>query len=162
MFDKEDNVVNTAEKVNPREENVMISIVTNYITDGEEDTMEILTKGIYRTKGSLKQIIYQDTEATGFENCETKINIRDDNFVTILRRGETNGSDLIMQCDKKFYSQYKTPMGSICLGIMASQIDNDLDKNGGKLHIKYTVDMNGSFVSENEISIKVEYLTYSF
>lgn len=157
MFNKDSYVVNNAEKINPREENAMIKLKTKYISvsNNEEDTIDILTKGIYRTKGGLKQIIYQDTEATGFENCETKITIRDDKFVTILRRGENNGSDLIMQCGKKFYSQYRTPMGSICLGVMASQIDSNLDVNGGKLHMRYTVDMNGSLVSENEIYITV-------
>lgn len=155
LFDKDTNIVNHAENINPREENAIIKIKTKYISNDGEDLLDIVTKGVFRTKGSLKQIIYQDTEATGFEDCETKITIRNNSLVTILRRGENNGSDLIMQCDKKFYSQYRTPMGSICLGIMASQIDVSLDENGGTLYMRYTVDMNGSFVSENEINIEI-------
>lgn len=155
FFNEDTNVVNLTEKINPKDENAIIKMRTNYVANGEEDSMDIVTKGIYRTKGSLKQIIYQDTEATGFENCETKITIRNNDCITIIRRGDNNSSDLIMQCEKKFYSQYRTPMGSICLGVMASQIDSSLDKDGGNLYMKYTVDMNGSLVSENEINITV-------
>lgn len=155
VFDEDNDVVNLAEKVNVKEENAIITIKTYYLSNDEEDSTDIMTKGIYRTKGSLKQIIYQDTEATGFENCDTKITVRGDDFVTILRHGYNNGSDLIMQCEKKFYSQYRTPMGTICLGIMASEVDSTLDESGGNLHMKYTIDSNGSLVSENEVTITV-------
>lgn len=77
-------------------------------------------------------------------------------MVSILRRGNKVGSDLIVQYDKKLYSQYTTPMGSVLIGVMANVIENSFNENGGTLHMKYTIDMNGSFVSENEIDISVE------
>lgn len=152
-----DSIVTNAEKINSKEENAIIKINTIFIgQDDEEDKTELITKGIYRQKGSLTQIIYQDTEVTGFYDCETKITARSDKFVSILRRGNKVGSDLMVQCDKKLYSQYITPMGSILIGVMANLIENSFNENGGNLHMKYTIDMNGSFVSENEIDISVE------
>ena len=47
-------------------------------------------------------------------------------------------------------------MGSVLIGVMANVIENSFNENGGTLHMKYTIDMNGSFVSENEIDISVE------
>jgi len=149
-------IVTSAEKLNTKEENAIIKMKTIYITDEGKDETEIITKGVYRKKGSLSQIMYQDSEATGFYDCETKLTARSNAFVSILRRGNQIGSDLMIQCDKKLYSQYTTPMGSICIGVMANQIDNSFNENGGNLYMKYTIDMNGSFVSENEITVNVE------
>lgn len=152
-----DNIITNAEKINSKEENAIIKINTIYIgQDDEEDTTELITKGVYRQKGNLTQIIYQDTEVTGFYDCETKITAKKNDLVSIFRRGNKVGSDLIVQYDKKLYSQYTTPMGSVLIGVMANVIENSFNENGGTLHMKYTIDMNGSFVSENEIDISVE------
>ena len=153
---KDTGIVTIAEKLDTNQENAIIKMKTVYISENEEDETEIITKGVYRQKGNLSQIIYQDSEATGFYYCETKLIANGNNFVSILRRGDKVGSDLMIQCDKKLYSQYPTPMGSVCVGVMANQIDNSFNENGGSLHMKYTIDMNGSFVSENEIIVNVE------
>lgn len=158
LIDNGDNIITTTESTNAKKENAIIKINTTYISQDDEDVSELITKGIYRQKGSLTQIIYQDSETTGFYDCETKITARNDNFVSILRRGENIGSDLMVQCDKKLYSQYTTPVGSILIGVKASLIENSFDVDGGRLHMKYTIDMNGSFVSDNEIDVTVELL----
>lgn len=154
----DDSLITNAEKLNKQQENAIIKMKTIYYGQDGDDETELVTKGIYRKKGSISQIVYQDSEATGFYDCETKLTAHGDRLVSILRCGNKVGSDLMVQCDKKLYSQYETPMGSICIGIMASQIDNHLDENGGKLYMKYTIDINGSLVSENEIDITVELL----
>lgn len=152
----DDGLVTSAEKLDTTKENAIIKMKTTYYGQDEDDETELITKGIYRKKGNISQILYQDSEATGFYDCETKLTAHGNEFVSILRRGNKVGSDLMVKCDKKLYSKYDTPMGSICIGIMGDQIDNQFNENGGRLHMKYTIDMNGSFVSENEIDIIVE------
>lgn len=152
----DDVLITNAEKLNTKEENAIIKLKTIYHGQDGDDQTELLTKGIYRKKGNLSQIVYQDSEATGFYDCETKLTANGNDSITILRRGHKVGSDLIVQCNKKLYSKYDTPMGSICIGITGSLIDNHLNENGGSLNMKYTIDMNGSLVSENEITITVE------
>lgn len=153
----DESLVTSFERLNTQEENAIIKIKTLcYDQDGEDDEMDLLTKGVYRKRGNLSQILYQDSEATGFYDCETRLIAHGNSSVSIVRQGEKVGSDLIVQQEKKLYSQYKTPMGGVCIGIMGNQIDNRLGESGGTLYLRYTIDMNGSFVSENEISITVE------
>ena len=42
------------------------------------------------------------------------------------------------------------------LGVYTKSIDNRLSDEGGKLELRYVIDSNGSFVSENWISLSVE------
>lgn len=154
----DENLIVNAETLDHREENSIVKMKTVYRSPDEEDESELTTKAVYRKRGSLCQIIYQDSETTGFFDGETKITAESDRLVSILRRGHRVGSDLMIQCDRKLYSQYETPLGSVCIGVLASQIDNHLDSDGGTLHMVYTIDINGSLVSENEIYITVELL----
>jgi uncharacterized beta-barrel protein YwiB (DUF1934 family) len=155
---KDDDVVIYKEEVDRKDENAIIKVktISRGYEDDDVDETEIITKGIYRTKGSICQMLYQDSEATGFFNCETKITAFKGRSVSIMRRGDNVSSDLIVQCDKKLYSQYETPMVTMNVGILANQIDNQLDQNGGTLHMSYTIDINGSLVSENVVDISVE------
>ncbi len=141
-------------------ENAMIKLHTIYVNEqDEEDETELVTTGTFSHNGSYTLIQYEDTEATGFSDCKTKLIANGNDLVNILRKGDNVGSDLTVQCDKKLYSQYMTPAGSMCVGILASDIQNNFDCNGGSLYMKYTIDINGTFVSENEIYIEVTLLS---
>ncbi len=41
------------------------------------------------------------------------------------------------------------------MGIFTHCIDNNIGEDGGDLYLKYTVDINSSYVSDNEIYIKI-------
>lgn len=155
---KDDGIIIYKEDVDRNKENAIIKVktVSRGKDDNDVDETEIITKGIYRVKGSLYQMLYEDSEATGFFNCETKITALSSTSVSIMRRGDNVSSDLILQCDKKLFSQYETPILTMNVGILANQIDNKLDANGGTLHMCYTIDINGSLVSENVVDISVE------
>jgi uncharacterized beta-barrel protein YwiB (DUF1934 family) len=158
-IDNDDIVVNI-EKFNPHRENAIIKIETTYYgKDGhDDDETEITTKGLYRMKGNVAQIVYQDSELTGFYDSETKVTAHGESFVSILRKGNKVDSNLMVQCGKKLFSEYSTPMGSIAVGIMGNTIENHFDEDGGTLRMNYTLDMNGSLVSDNEIKITVRLL----
>jgi uncharacterized beta-barrel protein YwiB (DUF1934 family) len=62
----------------------------------------------------------------------------------------------MIQNQKKLFSDYWTPFGNINLGIKGNALESDLDESGGTLHMNYVLDMNGSAMSENDITITVK------
>ena len=75
--------------------------------------------------------------------------------ITILRDGKSN-SNLIVEKGKKHHCHYVTPYGEMMVGIYTHEIKNELNEHGGKLYMKYTVDINSSYISDNEIYMDIK------
>ena len=75
------------------------------------------------------------------------------------RSGENLYSQLIIEKGQRHQCVYDTGYGTLTLGISGDQIISSLDDNGGHLQVRYTLDINASMASENELLIQVE--TYS-
>lgn len=134
--------------------NVLISLVSTQWQDGEKSETELLTKAEYRKKRDSLTISYEDTSATGFEGSVTTLKVDKNLTASIVRRGSAN-SALNLEMGKKHYCQYGTPYGDFRIGVYTHSIKNDLD-SGGNLYMKYTLDINSSHLSDNEIILKIE------
>lgn len=116
---------------------------------------ELTTKGLFSRCDDKFSISYEDSEATGFENSTTVIEVRGVKNASVRREGEAP-SELVLEVEKKHHCHYGTPFGGLMLGVYTKSIDNRLSDEGGKLELRYVIDSNGSFVSENWISLSVE------
>lgn len=116
---------------------------------------ELLTKGFYSMKDDSFSISYEDSDATGFNGSVTEISVKSDKYASVIRTGSSD-SDLIIETGKKHHCQYQTPYGSMDIGIYTHYIKNNLDENGGRLHMKYTLDINSTYMSDNEIIVNVK------
>ena len=47
------------------------------------------------------------------------------------------------------------PFGEMVIGVYTHAIRNRLTPEGGELFLRYTIDMNGSYLSDNEIRLSV-------
>lgn len=121
---------------------------------GESTETELLTKGFYEINNDSFLISYEDTEATGFKGSVTEISVKADRYASVIRSGSSS-SDLIMERGKKHHCQYQTPYGAMDIGIYTHFIKNNLLDDGGTLHLKYTLDINSSYMSDNEIIVTV-------
>lgn len=121
---------------------------------GESTETELLTKGFYEINNDSFLISYEDTEATGFKGSITEISVKADRYASVIRSGSSS-SDLIMERGKKHHCQYQTPYGAMDIGIYTHFIKNNLLDDGGTLHLKYTLDINSSYMSDNEIIVTV-------
>ena len=74
--------------------------------------------------------------------------------VSIVRRGSAN-SNLMIETGKKHYCLYGTPFGDMTLGIYTNKMEDNLSPQGGRLYLRYTLDVNASFLSDNEIYLEV-------
>lgn len=131
----------------------LISLLSVQIQDGERTESELFTNAEITFNKNCITITYEDTEATGFEGSITSVKVNE-NEASVMRTGTSN-SLLLLEKDKKTYCQYGTPFGMFQIGVYTHTIQNTLNEDG-KLYLKYTLDLNASKLSDNEITITIQ------
>ena len=122
--------------------------------EGERSETELLTDGTMEQVDGKFIVSYEDSGATGFEGATTTITAEGSSIVSIVRTGTAN-SNLVIETGKKHYCLYGTPYGDITVGIFTHKIENSLSENGGSLYLKYTIDVNSAYMSDNEIYLDI-------
>lgn len=133
--------------------NVTISLTSIQIQDDDKNETELFTKAVVSKSGGCDVISYEDTQATGFEGSVTTIKVKGNESASIIRKGTAN-SVLSLETGRKHYCQYGTPYGNIQIGVYTHSINNTIAENG-RLYLRYTLDMNSSHLSDNEIIMKI-------
>ncbi len=121
----------------------------------DSTTTELNSEGVIRLldNGDI-EVSYEESAATGFSGATTFITASGNSLVSMKRIGNAP-SLLTIEDGKRHLCHYGTPYGDINMGIYAHNIDNKLTFDGGDLYFKYTIDVNGSYVSDNEIFLHV-------
>ena len=89
-----------------------------------------------------------------YGEVSTGIKLSKSNIVTICRSGAYK-SKFTLEKGKRCNTLYSTPFGNITMGFYGEEIKSTLNETGGKLELKYTVDVNKSQVNRNEIYVTV-------
>lgn len=134
--------------------NVLISLKSIQYQDDDTSKIELLTKASFIRENGFDIISYEDTSATGFEGSVTTIKVDGGKNASIVREGTAN-SVLSLEIGRKHYCQYGTPYGCLQIGVYTHAIKNTIAKDG-KLYLKYTLDLNSSFLSDNEIIMTMQ------
>lgn len=134
---------------------VLIKIKGTQIIDGEKDSIEIFTVGDFYKKNGSYYISYKEAEEDGYNGTRTTLKVEDSAKVTMLRSG-TNKSQLIIENGIRHQCHYDTGFGSMMIGISGNTILSRLTDGGGDVLFKYTMDINTSLASENEVYVNVE------
>lgn len=132
----------------------MISLKSITFQNNEKNETELFTKAFYDKKDNVHIFRYDDTSATGFEGSTTTITVIGNNNASVTRTGTAN-SNLTLETNKKHYCHYGTPYGDFQIGVMTRYIENNLD-DSGRLALKYTLDLNSAYLSDNEIIITIQ------
>lgn len=121
---------------------------------GQNESCELIAGGIYYfDKESNEYVIeYDETELSGMEGTKTKI-IADRSKVQLVRDGSFN-SHFVLEKGKKFIGKYNTPYGAIALEITPTDVDCDLNENGGLLSFRYLLQLGGEN-TDNIMSVGV-------
>ncbi len=134
--------------------NVLISLTSIQWQDDEKSETELLTKARFIHENGWDIISYEDTSATGFEGSVTTIKVDEGKSASIVREGSAN-SVLSLEIGRKHFCQYGTPYGSMQIGVYTHTIRNTIAEDG-KLYLKYTLDLNSAYLSDNEIIMTVQ------
>ena len=131
----------------------MITIKGTQFADNEQDSVELTTVGRLYRRG---EAYYNESEATGFDGAKTTLKVEGDRRVTMRRTGENMRSQLIIEKGERHQCFYDTGYGAMMLGISGDDIISCLNDSGGHLRVRYTLDVNASMASENELQVDVE------
>lgn len=134
--------------------NVFISIRGVQRVDNHEETIELMTEGDLSLRNDSYYISYNESEATGFFGSRTTLQVDPDNLVTMKRTG-ADRSQLIIESGRRHQCHYETGCGSLLIGVLGNDISSTLTERGGKLSFKYSLDINTSLASENEVYVDV-------
>ncbi len=126
----------------------------NSVKDDSTST-ELNSKGVLRllNNGDI-EVSYEESEATGFKGSTTFITASGNSLVYMKRIGAAP-SLLTIENGERHLCHYGTPYGDINMGIYGHDVENKLTFDGGDLYFRYTIDVNGSFVSDNELFLHV-------
>lgn len=134
---------------------VLINIRGIYENEDDQDVIELFTTGTYYKKNGCYYISYEESEATGFEGCRTTLKVDQENMITMERSGASN-SQLIIQRGVRHQCHYDVGCGDLMVGVLGSRIKSSLSDRGGNLEIRYSLDINSMYTSENEMYVHVE------
>ena len=133
-----------------------ITIKSTQTYDKEKESAELITFGDYVAQDNVFCISYKDTEATGFAGCTTVLTVDGDDKVTLHRTGKKHNANLVIEDGKKHHCVYGTPYGDLMVGVNTKKVISTLSENGGDLYLNYTIDINSTYMSDNELFITVE------
>ena len=123
---------------------------------GESDTIELTAEGKFAAKGGSYLIKYADAFMTDDkEPIHTTVKVGSDGAVSVARTGSYQ-SRFVIQHNKRCNCLYNTPYGAMSMGFYGEKIENNLNDEGGKLSLWYTVDVNGSALSSNQMTISIK------
>ena len=119
-----------------------------------DNCIEFVTDGDYTMSNGVGEISYAESELTGYVGCNTVFQIMKDRI--LLKRDGAISSEMIFDPARKHNFVYDTPVGSLLFGLSTQKIINDLDENGGRLEIKYALDIDSRVISNNSFEINVK------
>ena len=120
----------------------------------EKESSELITTGTLTFYGEDYKIRYKET-TEGLEDCYVTLSFDNGDRVTMTRSGDFTAR-MVMEKNKRHTCIYNTPMGSLSLGIYTHKVTSSMTEEGGTLLFTYTLDANGSFLSENTLDVTLK------
>ncbi len=138
------------------QENYLISIRGKQKVDDETGEVELTTLGSYVRRGDSRYIVYKEYTSEDSNQTRTSILKIDGSSKVTLMRGGEDRTRLILESGKRHLCQYDTEFGNMMIGIFTSRVQSDLNDLGGNLEVSYTLDINSSLSSQNDIFITIK------
>lgn len=136
-------------------QDVWIKIKGIQKVDGEEDSTELYTQGNFYRKNGNYYIAYEESETTGYAGCRTVLKIEGESRVSLIRNGAAR-SNLLIEKGSRNVGYYDTQEGELLIGVSAHAIRSALNDEGGELFFSYSLDVNSSHISDNEVYVEIQ------
>lgn len=132
---------------------VLLTIKDSHTIDGDTESYEMSTRGIWESDISGYKISY-DEQYDELKGCHTELTVNG-SCVSMIRTGSFN-TEMTIEMGKRHNCQYQSPFGTMLIGISAQKVASDITDGKGSLELKYTIDFYGGVASENELIITLE------
>ncbi|HIY09950.1 MAG TPA: DUF1934 domain-containing protein [Candidatus Anaerofilum excrementigallinarum] len=135
--------------------NCLICIDGTLDQQGEQERIQLKTRGSFLRRGNSFFITYEETETTGYAGCTTTVKVAaDESRVAMLRFGPAS-SQLIIEKGVRHVCHYETGVGALTLGVAADEIRCQLTDAGGQAFFSYTLDDGTQELSRNLVEVTV-------
>lgn len=127
---------------------------SHYDFDGQPaENGEVTTTCRIGKDNGIIRIEYNESFESEFD-ASTVIMV-EEKRVTMLRSGFINTS-MVFENGCRHTCCYDTPVGQILIGVYTNAMYVSMSENGGEIHLAFTVDSGGDFLSKNELKITAE------
>lgn len=124
--------------------------------ENNEQPISVTTPGEFYKRNNCYYAIYKETEISGMEGTTTTLKIGLDKF-SILRKGTTS-TKMEFEKDKKTFSLYNTPYGTLELEINTKDLQIDMNDDGGKIFAQYELNISRQSRQLTNIEIEIKIL----
>lgn len=119
----------------------------------EDDTIEMITTGLFYERNGKTYIKYEDTSLDDDAITSTTIKIGEEQ-VSILRHGATN-TQMIFEKNKEHFTPYETPYGIFEIILRTTDIQVDKAEDKMTLNVAYNIEVNHSGITESQFIVEV-------
>lgn len=127
--------------------------VKSSVSVDDDELIEVVTPGEFSILKDSFKVEYDETKLSGMEGTKTTMIIKDKRF-ELIRSGSTE-TNMEFERNKQSISLYKTPYGAMGVTIDTKKLDINVDENGGKVEIVYTLDIEGQQMVRTNLSVDI-------
>lgn len=125
----------------------IVKIDTRQKIDGEEEKLQVITHASFSGNRDDYTIVYTEESQQDGES-KTELRCENGEKITVLRFGSGMTTNLILEKGVRHASCHATPYGTFSMGVVALEIDSDIDDKGGTLRFKYLTDIENNPLGE--------------
>lgn len=119
----------------------------------EPGRITLRTTGTYTERGGARFIAYKEYDEDNPKVTYTSVLKIEPGKLTMMRAG--SATRLILEEGRRHLCLYDTGYGTLSVGVFTSQLESSLNKKGGRLNVKYTLDIDSNLSSSNEIEVEI-------
>jgi len=121
---------------------------------GEQETVELGTKGDYFQKNESFYIVYPESEISGLAGTFTAWKVEPAR-VTLNKMGTAEVRQVFEE-GVHHRANYITPYGNLPVGVLPRKVEVDLTEVGGSIKLEYELEMSRQKIGYHALSITVE------
>ena len=118
-------------------------------------TTNLCAFGIFsHEKDGSFRLSYEDSEITGLEGCLTTFCLSPAEMLIMLRRGPVK-TCMVFESGRRHLCDYGSELGFPSVAVHTHTLSHSLSEQGGRIHVRYSVDAGGALAERNELIITV-------
>ncbi len=133
---------------------VFIDIKSTQADSEKTEAIELSAVGKLILKDGAWLLSYEDEVTVEAAKVKTSIKVDSPCRAVMLHSGGVSNK-MVFEKNKRTLSLYSVAGGSLCLGVYCKEISHSLNSEGGKIVIKYSLDIENAFISDNTIEINI-------
>lgn len=132
---------------------VLLSIAGNQMLDAEHDSIELVTVADYYKRNGHHYVLYE--EIPEGEDSVIRNTLKfDESMFEMTKKGGVN-AQLLFNPKQSNTTYYDTPVGPMSMNVTTMSYRMAEEEEYIEVFIKYVLDINFSYSSENEIRIRI-------